>query len=247
MPIGAAEYKPKESTTEVAAEGGGAPPQLQCVVQCPPTGLLEFRLQNKGNELVTYAVLARGRLTAVAAENVAALQVGATDQFQGLLTNRRVTPGSLTITDAGGATQAVVDDGVPNADGIGQIVNAVLATQVVGTINYETGAIDFTWMAAFVGPGVTAAYTHRGWIAFGAPIGGTLAQGGGATSVILLPAGGTNYITGITGQTLVGIAMNSPGNGSSVIVTAKHVGDDSNWKLVPTARFRNLNSPLTET
>lgn len=244
MPIGAAEYKPKEDVIEVAAEGGGAPPQNQCVVQCSPIGLLEFRLQNKGNENVTYQLFARGRLTTVAGENIAALQVGVTDQFQGLLANRRIAPGSFSATDAGGATQTVTDGGVADADGNGTILDAAL--NVVGTINYESGAIDFTWAAAFVGAGVTASYTHRGWIAFGAPIGGTVVAGGGAVPVVCLPTGGSNWVAGITGQTLVGIQMWSAGVGSSVVVTAKHVGDDSQFKLVPTARFRNLNSPLTE-
>jgi len=250
MPIGAAEYRRRTDEIVVAAEGGGAPPQNQVVVQCPVHLLKAFILKNKGNEDVTYEVLARGRTVVVAGENIAALQVGITDQFQGLLANRRITPGTFTANDAVGV-QNVQDDGV-SVDGIGQIVDAAAPATVVGTINYETGYIDFTWMAAFGGGAVTAGYSHTGWLAFTVPITGTIVQGGGEANLVLLPNGGDNYVDGIRGMSLVGIMMYSAGVGSSVMVAADHAGDDNNageqagFKLVTPARFRNLNSPLTE-
>ena len=252
MSIGAAEYQRQSDSIVVGAEGGGVPAQNQVVVECPVIGALGFRLKNKGDEAVTYEVLARGLLATVTTENVAGLQVGATDQFQGFLANKRITPGTLVITDAGGATQAVQDGGV-SVDGIGQIVNAALTTTVVGTINYETGYIDFTWMAAFVGAGVTAAYTHTGWTSFTTPITGTLAAGGGEDTINLRKAPtADNYADGTRGMSLLGIMMYTTGQGSAVMVLADHSGDgtangtQAGFKLVPPPRFRNLNSPLTQ-
>ena len=252
MAIGASESRRRTDSIVVGAEGGGAPAQNQVVVECPVHNVLSFRLKNKGEEVITYEVLARGLLTIVAAENVAALQVGATDQFQGLLTNKRIVPGTLVITDAGGGTQAVQDDDDP-VDGIGQIVDATAVTTVVGTVNYETGYIDFTWMAAFVGAGVTAAYNHTAWTSFATPITGTLAEGGGEENVDLLKSPtADNYADGTAGMSLIGIMMHTPSQGSSVMVLADHSGDDGHggtqagFKLVQPPRFRNLNSPLTQ-
>jgi hypothetical protein len=152
-------------------------------------------------------------------------------------------PGTFTATDAG-VPQTVVDDGN------GNIVDAAAPATIVGTIDYESGLIDFTWPVAFVGPAVTAGYNHRGWLSFTAPITGTLAVGGGMASLIAIPpvaAGAAdNYADGIKGNTYIGIMMHSPGNGSMVNVVGEHQGMDTNYKLVPPPRFRNLNSPLTE-
>jgi hypothetical protein len=247
MPIGASEWKRKSDTIVVGAEGGGAPAQPQCVVQCPVAGLKELHMKNHGDEDITFELFARGALVVIApgAENILPLRVGATDQFQGLLANRRVVPGTF-VADDPGVPQQAIDDGLPNADGIGQIVDAAAPANVLGTINYETGAIDFTWPAAFVGAACTAGYNHRGWVPFAVPINGTMVAAGGEADVILLPNGGDNYADGINGQTLIGVQAHCPGGGSMFSVEAVHQGDDVNFKLVQPARFRNLNSPLTE-
>jgi hypothetical protein len=236
MGIGASEHIRKSDVSIVGAEGGGAPAQNQVVVQCAVQGAKELHLKNMGDENVTYELLARGRSTVVAGENIAALQVGATDQFAGKLANREVTPGTFTANDAAGA-QNVQDDGD------GNIVDAAAPATVVGTIDYENGEIDFTWMAAFGGGACTSGYTHTGWISFTVAITGTIASAGGEADIIMLPAGGDNYADGIKGQTYLGLMMYSAGVGSRVKVEAVHTGDDVNFKLVPPRRFRNLNTP----
>jgi len=236
MPIGASEYKLKSNYTVVGAEGGGAPAQNQAVVQCPPSGLKQLNLKNMGDEAVTYVLIARGRLFTVAAENINALRVGVTDQYQGVLANNKIVAGTVTITDA--AAQTVTDD----SNGVLQTGAPAVA---VGTIDYETGAIDFTFAAA-VTPAVTVAYQHRGWVGFTAPITGAVAVGGGEVPLVLLPTGGDNYIDGIRGMTYVGLMMYSAGVGSKVGVEALHVGDDTNFKLVPAERFRPINTPSTQ-
>ena len=242
-PIGAAEYKPKEDSITIASEGGGAPAQNQVVVQCASQGLREMHLKNMGNEDLTYALLSRGKTVPVVAEDVTPLQVGATAQFQGFLANRQIVPGTLDINDAVGA-QDVIDDGV-SVDGVGQIVDKAVPATVVGTIVYETGYIDFTWMAAFGGGASTAVYSHTSWTPFAAPITGSAVQGGGIVALILIPNGGDNYVDGIKGNTYVGVMAYSSGQGSKMHVRAVHDGDDTLFKLVPPPRFRNLNSPLT--
>lgn len=236
MPIGASEYKPKSNYIVVGAEGGGAPAQSQAVVQCIPGGLKQINLKNMGDEAVTYVLIVRGRLFTVAAENINALRVGVTDQYQGVLANNKIVESSVTITDA--AAQVVTDDGN------GNLVTGVLAT-IVGTIDYESGAIDFTYAAA-VTPAVTVAYQHRGWVGFTAPITGTVAVGGGEVPIVCLPTGGDNYIDGIKGMTYIGLMLYSAGVGSKVGVEAIHVGDDTNFKLVPAERFRPINTPSTQ-
>lgn len=247
MTIGAAEYKRKKAEINVGAEGGGAPAQNQVVVEMPVLGAIGIMLKNQGDEVVTYEVLSRGKDVAVVGENIAPLQVGATDQFQGLLANRRIVPGTLDILDVAGA-QSVVDDGV-SVDGIGQIVDKAVPATVVGTINYETGYIDFTWMAAFGAGACTGVYTHRGWTSFATPITGTLAVGGGEDDIILMKAAGVNpadnYADGVKNNTWLGVMMYSAGQGSDVKVAVDNAGD-VDFKLVPPARFRNLNSPLTQ-
>lgn len=236
MGIGASEHIRKSDVSIVGAEGGGAPAQNQVVVQCSVEGLKELHMKNMGDENVTYEVLARGLSTPVVGENIAALQVGATSQFAGKLANREITPGTFSATDAG-VPQSV------NDDGDGNIVDSAAPATVVGTIDYENGEIDFTWPAAFAGPGVTADYTHTGWLPATAPITGTLAAAGGEADEILLPGGGDNYADLIKGQTYIGLMMYSAGVGSRVKVEAVHTGDDVKFKLVPPRRFRNLNTP----
>lgn len=236
MGIGAAEYKRKSDTAIVGSEGGGAPAQNQVVLQCSVAGLKELHMKNMGDENVTFEVLSRGKVVSVAAENIAALQVGATDQFAGKLAEREVVPGTFVATDAG-VPQSV------NDDGLGNIVDSLVPTTIVGTIDYENGEINFTWPVAFVGPGVTAAYDHRNWTPFAAPITGIIVAAGGEADLILLPAGGDNYADGVKGNSLVGLMLYSAGQGSRVSVEAVHLGDDSYFKLVPPPRFRNLNTP----
>jgi hypothetical protein len=239
MGIGASEYKRKVSTLIVGASGGGAPAQKLAVCLAGVEGLKQFSLKNMGDEAVSYEILARGRSVIVTGESIAALRVAATDQFQGLIANTKITPGTWSATDAGGATQKVVDDG------LGNVKNAVTPFQTVGTINYETGYINFTWMAPFVGAGVTTAYTHTGWKAFATPITGSLLQGGGESEIILMKAAGVapadNYVDGIKGMKYVGIMAYSAGQGSMMRVEAVHVGIDTEFKLVPDFRFHNEN------
>lgn len=234
MGIGASEHIRQSDTAVVGAEGGGAPAQNQVVIQCSVMQLKELHMKNMGDENVNYRLLTRGRSTPVAAENIAALRVGATSQFAGKLANREITPGTFTATDAG-VPQTVHDDGD------GNILDAAL--NIVGTIDYENGEIDFTFAAAFVGPGVTSNYTHTGWLAFTVPITGVMAAAGGEADLILLPGGGDNYADGIKGNSLIGLMMYSAGVGSRVKVEAIHTGDSSGFKLVPPPRFRNLNTP----
>jgi hypothetical protein len=242
-PIGASEFKSKTDTIIVGAEGGGVPAQLQCVAQFPVGGAKALHLKNMGDEDVAWEVLVRGETITITGESIAALQVGATDRFQGLLANRRVLANSVTIVDAGGATQTVTDDGDGNL--IGDV-----DPNGVNTIDYETGQIDFTFAAAFVGPGVTADYQHNGWQSFGTQILGTIVQGGGEADYTFLPGAtallSDNFADGIRGNHTLGLMAYSTGQGSMLRVAVDHTGEDTYFKLETTARFRNLNSPLTE-
>jgi len=240
MGIGAAEHKRKSDTIVTASEGGGVPAQKQAVIFCTAEGAAELHLKNLGDEDIEYELLARGKTVPVAGENIAALQVGATSQFQGLLANREVTPGTFSATDAG-VPQTVQDDGH------GNIVDAAAPATIVGTIDYERGYIDFVWPAAFVGAGVTADYDHRGWQSFATPILGTIVAGGGEDDVIFRKAAGAdpadNFADGIKGNKYLGLLAISNGLGSRFSAELVHYGPDTDQKLVPTPRFRKLNEP----
>ena len=75
-----------------------------------------FELKNTGKGLVTFTLKKRGKSYTVAAQNISALQVGATDRIRGALGIRRITPKTVVILDTNVGTPQRVED--KNGDGI---------------------------------------------------------------------------------------------------------------------------------
>lgn len=143
---------------------------------CPR--LQGFKLYNRGNGAVTFTLKKRGASTTVAAENIDALRVGATDRFRGSMANRRVTPGTVKIVDSNVGTPQQVED--TNGDGVLYQTNGPAGPSYpveVGAINYNEGIIDLTFEIG-VTLSVTADYKHKNWADFATPITFDVVAGG---------------------------------------------------------------------
>ena len=185
---------------------------------------------------LAFTVLKRGVSSSVALEDIAALQVGSTDRFAGALAQRRITPGTVIITDDSATPQTVKDI---NSDGIlWQTAGATGPAYPiqVGTVDYNEGLVDFTFLqTATVGTaGFDANYDHTDWSQFASNITFTVVAGGGERRYIVVPDNADNWFDGIRDETEIGFAAarNSASDApSELAVSVTYFGDDANVTL----------------
>lgn len=216
--IGYAEHQPKKDEMAVGIPAGGAPAQVQALVEVSdPPRIGGFRLRNEGDESMTTIICARGATTSVAGESIG----GAGAQtYTGLLVHKNIVAGTLVIAEAAGETFTDNGDGTLTGDAGG-----------TGTIDYDTGAYSVTFNAV-TGGAVTADYDTTGWVDLAAPASFTLVGGGGALYKELLPAEGDSYADAIKGHTKLGIRGYTAGTeGTQLRVSAIHFGNDEEVKL----------------
>jgi hypothetical protein len=216
--IGYAEHQPKKDEMAIGIPSGGAPSQIQALVEVSdPSRIGGFRLRNEADEDMETIFCARGAVVSFAGEVVGPL---GSQTYTGLLAHKNVVPGTLVITEAAGE--------VFTDNGDGTLTGSAGGT---GTIDYDTGAYSVTFNAVTVGA-VTADYDSTGWVDLAAPAPFTLVGGGGASYTELLPAGGDAYADGIKGHNKLGIRGYTTGTqGTQLRVSAIHFGDDSEVKL----------------
>lgn len=151
--IGAAEAKTRENEHRA-----GVPPLggKAALLSAPARFTVSVRAMNQGSAGADVR-LAHGQSTkSQAGEHLAALGNPLTI-FRGRLQFGAITPGTVSITNAG-APVTVVDDGLGNLVDTG-------TTTLRGTVDYRTGVIDLTYGAAATAP-VVAAYDHTDWVEF---------------------------------------------------------------------------------
>lgn len=233
-PIGKVEFRNKYSSDRTLGVSSTTDQGLLRVVGGSNGSLTRiegFTVVNVLDGDVTITVKKRGTSFPITAEDIEALQVGATDQFKGPLANRRVTPGTVVITDANGGTPQKVED----TNGDGRLFQTdgpagPVYPQEIGTIEYNNGKIDFTFLLTVTLTTVEAAYTHTDWTAFGTPITFTVVKGGGTREFKIYPDNAENWVDGVKGQEEVGffgkLASASDAN-SMVVIDIGYFGDDS--------------------
>jgi len=196
--------------------------------------LQSFIMKNKGPGNVTITLKKRGQSYTIAAENIDALRVGATDRFRGPFANRRVTPGSITLVDSNGGVPQKLQD--TNSDGVLWQTDGPAGPAYpiqVGSIDYNTGVIDFTFNQA-VTLSVTVAYKHTDWTAFGTPITFPLVAGGAERQIIIVPDNADNYFDSLRDEQEFGFfgkrtAADQPPSQVGLVVV--YFGDDSKIRL----------------
>jgi hypothetical protein len=198
--------------------------------------LNSFSLQNKGKGNVSFELKKRGQRYTIAAEDISALQVGATDRFRGPFAKRRVDPKSIVIVDVNAVVPQRVED--TNGDGILWQTDGpttVTYPKQVGTINYNDGIVDFTFELAVTTP-VTVDYKHTDWTSFGTAITITsLVAGGGSRDIIILPDRADNFYDGVRDEEEIGFfAALIAGQVPTILgLVVTYMGDDSEIILPP--------------
>jgi len=153
--IGAAEAKDRENEHRTGVPGSGS--GLTLLLSAPVRFTTGLRVMNQGSHSALVA-LAHGQSSkTVTAELLAGISVSTTI-YRGSLQFGSITPGSVTITEAG-ALADIVDDGAGVLHDIGVPAN------VRGTIDYTTGVIDILWGGAATEV-VSIAYTHTDYTQF---------------------------------------------------------------------------------
>lgn len=203
--IGHAEFRQKE-TEEVALGINTSTADVALARISRETGLrlmTKFCLKNKGKGNATVKLKKRGEIFPIAAEDISALQVGATAKVQGKLANRRIEKNTVVILDDNAVTPQRVED-----SGDGRLLQTdgpagPTYPVEVGKINYIEGTVEFTFAQAITAP-IVADYNHSDWTEFGTPIALDVAAGGGEQVFVVKPTNAQNYLSGIKGQKEVG-------------------------------------------
>jgi len=204
----------------------------QCVARIKGDGMKlvqSFDLRNTGKGAVTFTLKKRGQSYSIVDEDIESLQVGATDRFKGALAKRRITPKTIVITDANATPQRIEDT---NGDGIlWQTAGPTGPTYPirVGTIEYNNGVIDFTFVLVVTLTTVEIDYRHTDWTAFTSNITFDIVAGGACVPYIVYPANASNYVKGIKDESEVGFfAKRKTGEVSTMLALAiSYFGDDS--------------------
>lgn len=145
-----AQERHDEYRTGVAIQGDGQT-LLDAPISDARKWMTKLHAHNTGREAAHLRLRHQGQVKAVASEHIAALAAGG-NRYVGRLQHRSVVPSSVVISNAG-APVDIVDDGN------GVLHDTGIPANVRGSINYSTGAIDFTYGAAPTDP-VFAAYSH---------------------------------------------------------------------------------------
>jgi len=152
--IGAAEAKTRENEHRTGVPPLGGKTALLSAPILRTTGV---RAMNQGSAAADVRLAHGGSTKTKTGEHLAALGNPLTI-FKGKLQSSSITPGTLSITNAG-APATVVDDGAGNLVDIG-------TSTLRGTVDYFTGIISLTYAVAATAP-VLAGYSHTDWTEFG--------------------------------------------------------------------------------
>jgi hypothetical protein len=146
-----------EHRTGVPGAGAG----MAGLLAAPISRTACVKAVNTGEHAVEVRLRHGSSVKSVAAELLKALDTGALTTYRGNLQWGRIVPGTVVVTDPG-ANPLLVDT---NGDGI---LYETGTTVQRGTIDYVSGAIDFTYGAAATAP-VTIAYDHTSPTDFASP------------------------------------------------------------------------------
>jgi hypothetical protein len=175
--------------------------------------LSRVHAHNTGEEAAFLRLMHQGASKVVAAELLAAFADTAT-HYAGSLQFKAITPGSVTITNAG-APVDIVDDG------LGVLHDVGIPANTRGTVDYANGVLDWTFGGAPTQP-VSVAYTHTDYTDFASATQTTSHVSGGDGT------GGTPELIPLTfGRVVPGTIAFTDGGGDTFV-------DDGKGNIVET-------------